>query len=223
METGLHVGLEGVLNNYNEFKNALAEFGSKEDEDTWSYVGEVSQNLKCSICLDVMTDPYVCREGDHAFCGAHIKEWLRTKNTCPIDRRSLSQNHLRPILPLKNLLDELRVRCNHCKVESARHQKKHDNSCQLASILCRCGLRVRLRDSEEHKKQCPKEKVACDICSNVLIERGKMDKHDEEFAKQHVEMLKPLKKKVKELELKLEEKYRSKRPRLEDCDVEILT
>ncbi|KAK3269145.1 hypothetical protein CYMTET_22392, partial [Cymbomonas tetramitiformis] len=78
---------------------------------TDSFLEAPDDNFICPICREVYEDAVTCPEG-HGFCSACIKEALRVKVTCPVDRHPLHFCRCTPSLPLRNLIRGLKVYCS---------------------------------------------------------------------------------------------------------------
>ncbi len=50
--------------------------------------------LTCSICRDVLRDPVVANCCLQTFCKECITIWIKSNNSCPYDRKRLSENQL---------------------------------------------------------------------------------------------------------------------------------
>lgn len=72
---------------------AIKEMGSMENPESSS--DEDAE--KCSICLLTFKDQQVGtpESCDHTFCLECIREWAKTVNTCPVDRKIFSKIHIR--------------------------------------------------------------------------------------------------------------------------------
>ena len=81
--------------------------------DVDRFPGEVDSELICCICTGVLEDPVEspCR---HVFCSACVKLWINKKSTCPQCRGNISENDLKPVLPiLKNIVDKQKICCEY--------------------------------------------------------------------------------------------------------------
>ena len=67
---------------------------------------EVDAELICSICQGVLEAPKLTECG-HMFCTLCINQWLCSNQTCPMDRRSVSIEGLKPVE--QNILEQLSV------------------------------------------------------------------------------------------------------------------
>lgn len=85
--------------------------------DLTRFVGEVDEELQCSICSMVFENP-VQTPCEHAFCNECITTWLSNNTACPIDRKPLSQCELKaPGRLLRSFFAKLDIKCNFGKCE----------------------------------------------------------------------------------------------------------
>lgn len=157
------------------------------------FIAEVDENLICSICRDVMTNPVSCRDG-HTFCENCINAWLLSNKVCPLDRQPLRKRELIRNLPLRGVIDNLDVRCANGLDSGGNPRKKmrvsrddyghtvqqlcpwsgklkdldeHSRLCPYELVHCphtRCFKSMLRRDIEEHAVQCEKRSVVCERC-----------------------------------------------------------
>ena len=81
--------------------------------DVDRFPGEVDSELICCICTGVLEDPAEspCR---HVFCSACVKPWINKKSTCPQSRANISEEDLKPVVPiLKNIVDKRKICCEY--------------------------------------------------------------------------------------------------------------
>eukprot|EP01043_Picozoa_sp_COSAG02_P054697 COSAG02_NODE_6233_length_3709_cov_65.198892_2_plen_419_part_00 len=92
-------------------------------------VGEVDEELICSLCTWVLKQPQSCQAG-HTFCRQCIAEWFQRSQTCPVDREPLgSLETLTRQRPLENMIGRLTVRCPHrAHTENDRPAKRRRGS-----------------------------------------------------------------------------------------------
>ncbi len=62
--------------------------------DVARFTSEISEELICSICSEVLESP-LTTECEHLFCRDCINDWLRENRTCPIDRLYIHQRNLK--------------------------------------------------------------------------------------------------------------------------------
>jgi len=130
------------------------------------FLGDIDEELICSICSGVLEDPKQAPSCEHAFCAECIMEWLRRRQTCPVDRIPVSINELKPVPRItKNLLARLEIKCDNeqfgCQnvvkldllpmhLKECEHNPKKPVSCTQG-----CGLTVPKDEMRDHN--CVKE------------------------------------------------------------------
>jgi len=130
------------------------------------FQGDIDEELICSICSGVLEDPKQAPSCEHAFCAECIMEWLRRRQTCPVDRIPVSINELKPVPRItKNLLARLEIKCDNeqfgCQnvvkldllpmhLKECEHNPKKPVSCTQG-----CGLTVPKDEMRDHN--CVKE------------------------------------------------------------------
>lgn len=133
----------------------------------YDYVDEVDEDLMCDICLQPLVDPYdtVC---GHTFCNICLKNYLRVKDICPVDRVELTNSNSdcwQSSLIMRKLVNKLKVTC------------PNEEFCKKS--LQRCDLKDHLQDV------CPGAVIRCSKsmygCSH-RCPRGQMEAHLEKCA-----------------------------------------
>lgn len=101
-------------------------------------VKAVSDNLRCSICMDVFLDPvFACgKPCQHVFCRLCIETALEKRARCPTCRGIMRRSNLQPHQSMSSLIDELRVRCCHgCGWTGRRDARTaHTDTCPVATL-----------------------------------------------------------------------------------------
>nr|XP_033815178.1 PDZ domain-containing RING finger protein 4 isoform X1 [Geotrypetes seraphini] len=117
----------------------------------------VDANLQCKLCDKVLEEPLSTPCG-HVFCAGCLLPWAAQKRLCPLRCQPISAEELHQVLPLRNLIRKLEIKCEH-------HRRG-------------CGKLLRLRDSAEHAEMCDFSPAACRNggCREVLDLRD-MDAH----------------------------------------------
>ena len=144
-------------------------------------VGEVDEELLCGICTDLLREPHSCRAG-HTFCKECISTWLVRKQTCPIDRETLTAETLTRVRTVENLIQKLPVRCpKHTKCEddeavapaAAKRPRGSLPVSPAAEPGCRWTGKLSLRDKHV-ADDCEFTEVACglDGCQASIARRG---------------------------------------------------
>uniref|UniRef100_A0A8U8CGC9 Uncharacterized protein n=1 Tax=Geospiza parvula TaxID=87175 RepID=A0A8U8CGC9_GEOPR len=115
--------------------------------DPSRFAGPVAAELQCGLCGRVLEEPLSTPCG-HVFCAGCLLPWAARRRRCPLRCRPLAAAELRPVLPLRSLVQELEVKCDY----SPRG----------------CGRTVRLRELPAHLAACrygppgPAEPQGCD-------------------------------------------------------------
>lgn len=157
-----------------------------------AFLADISEKLKCAICLKISDNPHQCPAG-HLFCYDCVFHWLSTHRTCPTCRCVLTKAKLSHSILASELTGELTVRCyqgdkaagatdtdmcswvgplgsfeTHCLVD-----------CGNTAVTCpqkACGTLILRKDTAEHMQVCPGANVACDLCGE-RINRGWLETH----------------------------------------------
>ncbi|XP_028412171.1 kelch-like protein 40a [Dendronephthya gigantea] len=130
-----------------------------EGYDPDRFIDRVLHGFKCCICRCVLNEPRLCQAEEHQFCFNCISQHLPNSQTCPECRQHLTLATLKcPGKNLKNLLSELRIKCDHSnrgcpeQVELGNLQN-HVSNCEYRPITCGdCYLEVNAKDEDKHKK-----------------------------------------------------------------------
>uniref|UniRef100_A0A8B9IYC0 RING-type domain-containing protein n=1 Tax=Amazona collaria TaxID=241587 RepID=A0A8B9IYC0_9PSIT len=91
------------------------------------------RRLQCKLCGRVLEEPLSTPCG-HVFCAGCLLPWAARRRRCPLRCRPLAAAELRPVLPLRSLVQKLEVKCDY----SPRG----------------CGRTVRLRELPAHLAAC---------------------------------------------------------------------
>lgn len=139
-------------------------------------------HLNCPVCQVPFTNPYTTLCG-HTFCRTCIEESLKiTGMRCPLDRTELDLDNAHDVYPspviIKNLLDELEVRCLNvkrgCNWEGPRWEiKKHlVTDCDYTKFEClsdpECGILTERRFLDD-STGCVHKVQKCDCGTEVQI------------------------------------------------------
>uniref|UniRef100_A0A8C2IMT5 PDZ domain containing RING finger 3a n=1 Tax=Cyprinus carpio TaxID=7962 RepID=A0A8C2IMT5_CYPCA len=151
------------------------------------FEGPVDPDLICKLCGKVIEDPLSTPCG-HVFCAACVLQWLSKVSTCPVQCQKISTKELNHVLPLKNLILKLDIKCDHrargCnRVMKLQHLPEHAETCEFSPVRCGnegCGAMLNLRDVASHmQERC--EHRAVDFCKDgcglalTLKERSEED------------------------------------------------
>ncbi|RWS14234.1 E3 ubiquitin-protein ligase NRDP1-like protein [Dinothrombium tinctorium] len=107
------------------------------DVKRFENLGELEDELICSICLGVFDDPYILASCGHTFCKQCIDQWFEEKRNCPNDGISVGfYRELLPApIPLKNIIAKLKIRCDYeekgCQqIVQVQNLSKHCEECE---------------------------------------------------------------------------------------------
>ncbi|XP_026113867.1 E3 ubiquitin-protein ligase PDZRN3-B-like [Carassius auratus] len=136
------------------------------------FEGPVDPDLICKLCGKVLEDPLSTPCG-HVFCAACALQWLAKVSRCPVQCQKISTKELNHVLPLKNLILKLDIRCDHrergCnRVMKLQHLPEHAETCEFSPVSCGnkgCDAVLSLRDVASHmREEC--EHRAVDFCKD---------------------------------------------------------
>ncbi|KAK8405018.1 hypothetical protein O3P69_001533 [Scylla paramamosain] len=131
----------------------------------YDYIDEVDEDITCHICLQPLVTPLDTPCG-HTFCRPCLLSYLTVQQSCPVDRKPLSQQLCSPSsLVLKKLLEKLKVKCpneDHCTSEMQRgdledHLKYRcpGNWVSCPHTTSGCDYRGPPRSMSTHTASCP--------------------------------------------------------------------
>ncbi|XP_037246472.1 PDZ domain-containing RING finger protein 4 [Falco biarmicus] len=101
--------------------------------DPSRFAAPVAAELQCKLCGRVLEEPLSTPCG-HVFCAGCLLPWAARRRRCPLRCQPLAAAELRPVLPLRSLVQKLEVKCDY----SPRG----------------CGRTVRLRELPAHLATC---------------------------------------------------------------------
>ena len=133
------------------------------------FVGDVDENLLCSICGAVLEDAVLTPCG-HSFCNSCLRTWLDRPRvaSCPQCRSSLNDCDIHPILSIRSLVHSLAVRCDNAELgcdvimslDGMANHRLHD--CQFEPIQCAgCDVKVSRCNLRKHHDN-------CDVIAKIL-------------------------------------------------------
>jgi E3 ubiquitin-protein ligase NRDP1 len=121
----------------------------------------VDEELICSICSSVLEDPVQAPDCEHAFCELCISQWLNQQQSCPIDRKPITTQSLKPVPRiLRNLLSKLLVSCDNASYG--------------------CSTIVKLESLALHIIDCPfnpKKPVECTQGCSMIVPKDELHTH----------------------------------------------
>nr|XP_040060163.1 LOW QUALITY PROTEIN: E3 ubiquitin-protein ligase PDZRN3-B [Gasterosteus aculeatus aculeatus] len=124
------------------------------------FKGAVDPDFKCNLCNKVLEDPLTTPCG-HVFCSGCVLPWVVQQSSCPVKCQRVSAKELNHVLPLKNLILKLEIKCdNHARgcdaVVKLQHLAEHAGMCEYAPVKCRnggCDETLNLRDADAHMRE----------------------------------------------------------------------
>ncbi|XP_077948653.1 E3 ubiquitin-protein ligase PDZRN3-B isoform X3 [Gasterosteus aculeatus] len=124
------------------------------------FKGAVDPDFKCNLCNKVLEDPLTTPCG-HVFCSGCVLPWVVQQSSCPVKCQRVSAQELNHVLPLKNLILKLEIKCdNHARgcdaVVKLQHLAEHAGMCEYAPVKCRnggCDETLNLRDADAHMRE----------------------------------------------------------------------
>lgn len=131
------------------------------------FVGDIDEELLCTICRHVLQTPVQIRQCEHCFCSSCINEWLQHQQVCPIDRNSVTPmaDLIQAPRVLRNMLSRLKITCDNkdfgcTNVVALESLESHLMECPFnpkRPVQCEkgCGLVVPLDEVPQHN--CVKE------------------------------------------------------------------
>ena len=129
--------------------------------DCSRFTAEISEELLCSICSEVLKDA-ITTDCEHLFCRQCIMDWLSVNRTCPIDRLYITGRNIRAApRVIRNLLGKLDIHCDYV-----------DDGCQTI---------VSLESLEKHVNDCfynPKKRLICQKGCEKWMTREELKSHN---------------------------------------------
>ncbi|XP_069798431.1 E3 ubiquitin-protein ligase PDZRN3-B-like [Narcine bancroftii] len=121
---------------------------------------EVGPDFQCNLCNKVLEDPLTTPCG-HVFCTACLLPWIVQRGRCPAQCRRVATKELNQVLPLRNLILKLEIRCDNFErgcdeVVRLQHLAEHAEMCDYSPAECGnqgCGQSLRLKDVDAHMRE----------------------------------------------------------------------
>ncbi|XP_068598161.1 E3 ubiquitin-protein ligase PDZRN3-B [Brachionichthys hirsutus] len=137
------------------------------------FKGTVDPDFKCNLCNKVLEDPLTTPCG-HVFCSGCVLPWVVQRSSCPVKCQRISAKELNHVLPLKNLILKLDIKCdNHARgcdaVVKLQHLAAHAETCVHSPAQCRnkgCGQVLSAKDVDAHMQE------TCDFRAAGTCESG---------------------------------------------------
>ena len=160
---------------------ASAQFGGYDDERFENPVPH--ENLHCAICLNVLKEPMQCTRNEHFFCQPCITRHLAQTRRCPTCIEPLTIQTLRPARFAKNLISQLKIRCDNAGRGCADMVKlekleSHVANCEFGPIQCSnngCEVIINRKDQLKHEmNDCNFRQGKCEVCGKNMAYRKRM-------------------------------------------------
>ena len=151
----------------------------------YKFVDEVSEDLVCSICTNVLREPVQIECCGQLFCEECLQRWIQTQKACPfcwdIQLKYIKDRRM------KRMIDNCRIYCSNrskgCEAISILSERYvHREACLFVEVPCTngCGVSILKKELQNHKaKQCPRRNLTCQYC-NGLYEYIKIKDHMDE-------------------------------------------
>ena len=143
---------------------------------------DVDENFHCSICYNVLKEPRTCRNNEHIFCDACIREHFKVNaQTCPECNEHLTIDTLRRPRVVNNYLSKLKINCDHAdrgclQFTCLEELETHVASCGYAPAWCsnaECGMEINKQDKVHHETEvCEYRRVKCHDCAQIQEDVG---------------------------------------------------
>lgn len=141
-------------------------------------------NLKCGLCRKVVINPHTC-PANHLFCKTCILDYLKSENSCPVDKAPLEPDNVTYSLLINDMIAIFTVRCANQRtgsyLKSIRHRsgcrwkgcvselKTHEINCPYRKELCKdCHQPFLAGYFRAHQLHCPKRIVLCEMCNTSM-------------------------------------------------------
>ncbi|XP_044612152.2 PDZ domain-containing RING finger protein 4 isoform X1 [Equus asinus] len=72
----------------------------------------VDPDLECKLCGQVLEEP-LCTPCGHVFCARCLLPWAARRRRCPLQCQPLAPGELYRVLPLRSLIQKLRIQCDY--------------------------------------------------------------------------------------------------------------
>ncbi|CAF4279856.1 unnamed protein product [Rotaria socialis] len=136
----------------------------------YEYLNETSidELLICHICRSPLVDP-ISSPCQHTACCQCIKRWLKNTSSCPVCRKSLVENDLKPVTEriLLQMLNRLKVKCTECgqtDLERGNFNDHIEKACTNSTVECpsaaiKCPWRGQRDQLNDHLATCVFEPI----------------------------------------------------------------
>lgn len=108
----------------------------------------VRSMLDCAVCQDIYTEATEATCCGAVFCRDCIERWVSDRGSCPMCRKDLNFQSLRPNRHAQRMANEMHVPCPYCdEVHKKSEMDKHMENCSKAPVAPPPPTEVRLRRS----------------------------------------------------------------------------
>uniref|UniRef100_A0A8C4RFC4 RING-type domain-containing protein n=1 Tax=Erpetoichthys calabaricus TaxID=27687 RepID=A0A8C4RFC4_ERPCA len=149
------------------------------------FVGAVDPDFKCRLCSKILEEPLSTPCG-HVFCAGCLLPWAVQQRLCPLQCQPISAKELHQVLPLRNLILKLDIKCDYnargCnEVFNLKDMDSHmRESCEYRPVgICQkgCGLVLLHKDVAQGSHCCLRalraQNVALQVKSAALEQEAK--------------------------------------------------
>ena len=155
--------------------------------DVKRFVSKVSEDRKCSLCHLVLDNP-VKTPCSHVFCSGCILPWVVRYGVCPLKCQALEPADLDNVLPLRDLVLNMKVLCDFkdqgcSEIIKLRDFVQHSQECGARPVKCRnsgCECKIPLKELHEHEDLVCGYKTS-EICKKgcgLLLLEGSVESHE---------------------------------------------
>ncbi|XP_046353325.2 E3 ubiquitin-protein ligase PDZRN3-like isoform X2 [Haliotis rufescens] len=155
--------------------------------DTEKFVNGITDDKKCALCHGVLDNP-VRAPCHHVFCSGCILPWVVRHGSCPLKCQTLTPGDLENVLPLRQVILHLRVKCDFTErgcteILRLTDLVDHTQECQHRPVGCSnpgCGVVVSHKDLGDHEgTMCQYRPVGvCQIGCGLVLFQNTSEEHD---------------------------------------------
>ncbi|KAK6993665.1 E3 ubiquitin-protein ligase PDZRN3, partial [Biomphalaria glabrata] len=155
--------------------------------DSAKFVTSVADDKKCLMCHGVLDNPVRSPCG-HVFCSSCIQPWLAKHGACPKKCRAIGPNDLENVLPLREVILNLKVKCEFFEYGCTQTSRltdlfRHTQRCGYKPVACSnpgCEMVLCQKDIYLHESEkCSCRPVGeCDKGCGLLLHLNTLNAHD---------------------------------------------
>jgi len=131
----------------------------------------LTEQIKCSICLDVFDNPLQCQPCRHTYCKPCIHNIVisTTESKCPLCRASIDINSLEPLFEIKQIIENIQIHCP-SKLTRSEEEDEDIKDCLLSIVHKRqrvilkdipCTWIGNINEAEAHEAICEHTIIKC--------------------------------------------------------------